>query len=94
MIIFTPTSFTPNRADGTNDTWFPVNLDKMTSFSVKVIRLANSEVAFETSELKPWDGTIMKSGQRVRSGELFLAQIIATDECGKTQKFQQQITIF
>ena len=94
LIIFTPTSFTPNRADGTNDTWFPVNLDKMTSFSVKVIRLANSEVAFETSELKPWDGTIMKSGQRVRSGELFLAQIIATDECGKTQKFQQQITIF
>ncbi|MDP4663026.1 MAG: hypothetical protein NWQ55_00955 [Salibacteraceae bacterium] len=94
LSIFTPTGFTPNRADGTNDTWFPVNLDKMASFSVKVIRLVNSEVAFETQELKPWDGTIMNSNERARSGELFVAQIMATDECGKTQKFQQQITIF
>lgn len=94
LSIFTPTGFTPNRADGTNDTWFPVNLNKMSLFSVKVIRLANSEVAFETSELKSWDGTIMNSNERARSGELFVGQIIATDECGKTQKFQQQITIF
>jgi hypothetical protein len=92
-VIFLPSAFSPSKQDDLNDTYLPANLDKMASFSLKITRSSTLKVAYETSELKPWDGSIMNTSEMARTGELFMVEVVATDHCGKTQSFAQQLTI-
>lgn len=91
--IFLPSAFSPTKQDGLNDTYLPANLDKMASFSLKVTRSSTLKVAYETSELRPWDGSIMNTSEMARTGELFMVEVVATDHCGNTQSFAQQLTV-
>lgn len=92
-VIFLPSAFSPSKQDDLNDTYLPANLDKMASFSLKITRSSTLKLAYETSELKPWDGSIMNTSEMARTGELFMVEVVATDHCGKTQSFAQQLTI-
>lgn len=91
--IFLPSAFSPTKQDGLNDTYLPANLDKMASFTLKITRSSTLKVAYETSELRAWDGSIMNSSEMARTGELFMVEVIATDNCGNTQSFAQQLTV-
>jgi len=82
-----PTAFSPTRADGLNDTWMPVGLDKLNSFHIEIRRVSSNQVVFETSEMITWDGSLRGSSEPIAIGEVFTYLITATDQCGKTKQY-------
>lgn len=81
--IFIPNSFTPDN-DGQNDTWFAKGLDKCASFNVQIYRATDQTLVYETSELKPWNGSLQATSEMAQRGDQFLYRISITDECGTT----------
>ena len=83
--VFIPNSFTPDN-DGQNDTWFAKGLDKCASFNVQVFRATDLSLVYETSELKPWDGSFQGSTELAQRGDQFVYTITMTDDCGINTK--------
>lgn len=91
--IYIESAFTPTNNDNENDDILPTNLDKMASFTFRVINPYSGVIVYETNELKPWDGSIRNTSERVHSGEFYMIEVIATDLCGMTKSYSQKITV-
>lgn len=90
--VWTPNAFSPD-GNTVNDEWFPTGLDKKgMTFTLEVFR-ANGALVYETSELKPWNGSIRGTSERPRAGEVFSWRYVAKDACGNTLKDGGALTV-
>ncbi|MEX2595475.1 MAG: T9SS type B sorting domain-containing protein [Salibacteraceae bacterium] len=90
--LYIPSSFTPNN-DGQNDVWFPKGLENTSHFEIKVFRIQDRSLVFETSDLNPWDGTLSKTAEQAQRGDKFIYEIIIEDNCSDTKKLSDMITV-
>lgn len=89
--LFIPNSFSPN-ADGDNDAWIPVGLERCTSHSLKVFRATDNALVFETTQAEAWNGTFNGAVEPIQRGEAFIYRLVATDACGNQEEHQGRIT--
>lgn len=85
LMILPPTAFTPN-SDGKNDTWLPVGLERVQSFTLEIKRLQDNMTVYKTTEVEAWDGSINNTAERARAGENFVWTLSVTDRCGTVKQ--------
>lgn len=81
---FIPNAFTPERADGHNDTFFPsLYLYKGQNYTMSIFNRWG-EMIWKTDASQPWDGTDQKSGKLAKQ-DVYIYKVVLSDVNGDVE---------
>lgn len=88
--LFAPNAFSPD-GDNLNDTWIP---EISGEYNVVIsIQDMNGNIVYTTANGTPWDGVSIKTGEKVKEGNMFTWTAIIKDKQGNISRDKGNITI-